>query len=461
MVEKQSSIPIVFGIDKSYVLQVFVVIRSILLHSNSRFSFFIISIDEVEKDIRKLETILRCENDNFEISILKPSASLFEGATVTNQHISVASYNRLFIPKLLPQIEKCLYIDSDVLVFGDIAELFQIDVSDYYVAGVKDYHIISNNKEVHRRILGRNDISNYINAGVLLLNLDAIRRDKIDEKWIADMSKTNMYEDQDVINRSCYKGIKIINPKYNMFHYYVDEENDVNGILYLEKFGVQMPKEDICVVHLGGPFKPWESGIFKYTDEWWQIANVFSETKYYNELKHHMYNSRKYLYSAKKMIDICKNEKITIWGAGFNGKLLADCLLRNGIKDLLFVDRDEQKIGKEYKSIPIVDPSSNLINKDCIWLVSVKKGFGDIFKYLLEKGIQAEKICGGMNCISKEKMYYQALSNRFYEEEKKNIGIALGYSYEEVQKLLETEILLKSIGGLFANEWYGLQENSD
>ena len=138
----KSSIPVVWGLDEKYVLQAFVVMRSILINSKENYHFFILTADNIEDKVKEFTDILKKEYYNFEISVRKVVIEYFANAQVYNKHLSKAAYFRLLISDLIPEYDKCIYLDCDLIVYGDLKKLYEIELGDDYLAGVKDCHII-------------------------------------------------------------------------------------------------------------------------------------------------------------------------------------------------------------------------------------------------------------------------------------------------------------------------------
>lgn len=119
----------------------------------------------------------------------------------THPNLSVATYYRLLLASLLDNsIDRILYLDCDVIVLGDIAPLFVLDMGDYGVAGVEDTNPYS---DEHRRIMGMTLGQRAFCAGVLLINLKYWRTHDC-ERHLLDfahkMAGKLILEDQDVLN---------------------------------------------------------------------------------------------------------------------------------------------------------------------------------------------------------------------------------------------------------------------
>lgn len=122
---------------------------------------------------------------------------------------SQMSYIRCYFSKIITE-EKVLYIDADAIVVDNIEELWKLDIKDKALAGVHE----GGEWSKHLGIEGMDD--KYINSGVLLMNLDYIRKEKLDDTMISLLNK-NYYHfpDQDVINIACKDKIKYLSNIYN------------------------------------------------------------------------------------------------------------------------------------------------------------------------------------------------------------------------------------------------------
>jgi len=116
---------------------------------------------------------------------------------------------RCYFPKIL-NYDKILWLDADTIVLKPLDELWNIDISRTFVAGVMDIPAIGFHE------LGEIQINKYINTGVLLMNLKMMRQYNISDKIIKLLKGPRMlYPDQDAINVTCYPLIKLIDPKFN------------------------------------------------------------------------------------------------------------------------------------------------------------------------------------------------------------------------------------------------------
>jgi lipopolysaccharide biosynthesis glycosyltransferase len=136
--------------------------------------------------------------------------------SLMNSPNAVTSYTpytflRLLADKIDYLPSKIIYLDADTLVARDIKELYDIDVSSYEFAGALDYY-------------GHYFIDpHYINAGVLLFNLDVIKETKLFEKCIDLLNEKKVFlPDQTALNKYA-KAKLIIDTKFNEQKHFCDE----------------------------------------------------------------------------------------------------------------------------------------------------------------------------------------------------------------------------------------------
>lgn len=177
---------------------------------------------------------------NAKILFHKIDSSRFENFGLAIDHITKEAYFRYMIAEVLPDIDRVLYLDGDTIVNADISELFDIDLTNFYCAGVSDIYIESVD---HKRILGLGGL--YINAGVILFNLDEMRKTNISEKLFKLTAENDYkYQDQDAINVAFTGKIKELDCIYNF-------KRD-----HQRTFPEKVPSAKI--IHYVGPSKPWK-----------------------------------------------------------------------------------------------------------------------------------------------------------------------------------------------------------
>ena len=262
-------ISIAYAPDDKYVNQTVVSMKSALEH-NEQVEFIIMYSKLSAESMQKLGAV------GGSLRLIKMDESLFSDLTLS-KWVTVQAWFRIKLPDLCKDLDKVLYLDCDTLIRGNLDELFSLDLTDKYLAGVKDVWGVS--KYVKR--LGMKS-GVYVNSGMLLFNCDYCRKEHFFDK-VVDFAKNNAkiieFCDQDSINKVVDEHKLVISPKYNLMdtwwrggYYEFEGEEEAE---YLQA------KENPVIVHLTG-LKPAFKGCGnKFKDEWWEVAK---KTKIYDEL---------------------------------------------------------------------------------------------------------------------------------------------------------------------------------
>jgi lipopolysaccharide biosynthesis glycosyltransferase len=134
-----------------------------------------------------------------------------------SEHISVATYFRLFIDKLMPtDINRILYLDSDILITGPVNELWAVDLEGYELAAVTG--VIFNTDPSVRERLGMAATSKYFNAVVLLIDLVRWKNSRVGERALDFVLKHPdlvIRHDQDALNHVLNGHFKELTKEWN------------------------------------------------------------------------------------------------------------------------------------------------------------------------------------------------------------------------------------------------------
>ncbi len=171
-------------------------------------------------------------------------------------HISVSTMDRLFLPEMLKHLDKVLYLDIDILIQGDVGELYDLELGENVFAGKRTklkswanmikpitratlHFDAAKAWDIRKRLHGESDLtSRTFNAGILVLNLRIMRNE--------DFTAQNMYlveqcrmNDQDVFNLYSRNRVLEIPSEWN-------------------HVPAQDFHEDPKIIHWAGPAKPWK-----------------------------------------------------------------------------------------------------------------------------------------------------------------------------------------------------------
>lgn len=145
--------------------------------------------------------------------IFVPMPKNFDQLTGSNRNGQTV-FCYCYFQNLLPEtVDKVLLLEGDQIITGDISELYNLDISSYYIAAADDLQ-----SSMYKKKIGMREDSPYVNCGVILYNLKKWREDNLTTKITEVLnSKQHMffYDVQDVINYTVEGGVKILPPKYN------------------------------------------------------------------------------------------------------------------------------------------------------------------------------------------------------------------------------------------------------
>lgn len=188
---------------------------------------------------------------------------------VDAKYTEAASY-RLLLPDLLPEYDKVMYIDCDVIVRNDLVKLYRtINLGDNYLAAVFEAPL--DFQKEHFREIGCNPME-YINSGFLIMNLELMRQDNMVKKFL-EASKNNKLEfpDQDVLNQLCKGKILGLPPYYNSIRtFYLPQYKQ----FFLQKYTEQdwIDIQNHGTVHYTGT-KPWDCFTVEF-QLWWRYYEL-------------------------------------------------------------------------------------------------------------------------------------------------------------------------------------------
>jgi len=271
------NIPIILATDENYAVPTGVLITSIMENAeiNDKYDIYIMIpktfSEEAYGKVKELEN----KYNNLAIELVD-MGDYFSNVNTTIPHITVPTYYRLMAAELLPTVDKCIYLDSDIIVDRNLASLYEIELDGYYMAGAKAlaWHLPEKNNYSEVREFGLYDSSKYINAGAILLNLKKIREDNMTEVLLSHVDKNYPCQDQDILNLLFYPNIKIIPLKYN----FMVPRIVGNAFSLEQKLRVYSAEEILdaktnpCVIHYCTEEKPWNDLSSPFSDKWWNYA---------------------------------------------------------------------------------------------------------------------------------------------------------------------------------------------
>lgn len=266
-------IPVFFSVDDGYAPFLAAALKSAIAKASKQRDYVAIILYE-SLSFHNQEKLKRIETDNFKITFKEMKSGL-ESITdrMSNRlrcdYFTLTIYFRLFIPAMFPEYDKGIYIDSDVVLNADLAELFDTEIGDNYIGACTDFSIQEVPPLVHyiENAVGVNRLE-YINSGVLLMNLKRLREARLDYHFLRLLNEYHfdcIAPDQDYINAMCNGKI-----------YYLGEEWD--AMPNETKPELENPK----LIHYNLFSKPWCYDGIQYGELFWKYVK---ETDFFDEAK--------------------------------------------------------------------------------------------------------------------------------------------------------------------------------
>lgn len=294
----KNNIGIALAADNFYVPYISTLIRSLAGHASPKYIYDInIFHQDITTQNRELLKNEFSEFENLSIRFCDMSSRAGEyKKLMIKWHFTVETYFRLFIQDVMKDYSKVLYLDGDMIIKADVAELYneQIDgfilgaVRDIDMAGVYNSNTIPadnvidpKRKDYIDNELKIKDPYGYFQAGVLLLNLDEMRKSFTTKKALEFAASRHWeYQDQDVLNYLAQRKVKYLDTRWNVLYDW--EFRRIKNVISRAPINMYMDyiesRKSPKIIHYGGTIKPWQRADCDFGDEYWKIAR---ESAYY------------------------------------------------------------------------------------------------------------------------------------------------------------------------------------
>lgn len=272
---------VMYASDDKYAEIMAVSVLSVIENNKDEKIHFYIVEDSISSDNHgKLQTMI--ETHGAEVTFIKkPDIRKKIGVELKTLRWSDSAYSRLFLKELFSErleVDKLLYLDCDTLIIDSLKDLWETDVSDYL--GAACLECMSN---MHKKIIGANKADNYINTGMLLLNVKRWIDENIEalvSEFIRKYKGKTEYVDQGVINGTISNRFKLVNPRYNLTALAYDFTYEEMQIYRKPQFGYSKEEwgqavKTPAVIHFTTSFlsiRPWfEGSKHPYAQSWKEI----------------------------------------------------------------------------------------------------------------------------------------------------------------------------------------------
>ena len=307
-----NDVVIVFACSENFVPYLSVAIQSIVDNANKDRRYDIIVLTRDLSPTSMVTLTRQTKGANVGIGFLDVDAALGDIKLPHHGHFRPETYYRLLAPQLLPNVDKAIYLDSDLIVDSDIAELYDYDIQGFKLGATRDADTLGQIDGYDATVgpylrdeLGMDDPHDYFQAGVLLMNLAELRRTITAQEFLA-ISTERMWRwlDQDVLN-------KVVNGKYvripMKWNYLMDWQHlrrthIVSNAAPDVREEYDEARRDAKIVHFAGPDnRPWLYPDADGADLFWRYAQ---RSPYLEEIRAQLEDSRATVKGLAKRLQV-------------------------------------------------------------------------------------------------------------------------------------------------------------
>ena len=275
-----TDVHVAFAVDGKFIDLVAVAITSIIAHSTApqRLRFYVLYD---RRDNAVPERAAR-----WSLSVPVEMVAIDNPFPQATGRITTAALYRTLLPDALA-IDRVLYLDADIVVQRDIAELYATDLGGASVGGVVDAGMyLTMDREAARGYRDLRDYflsmgfdatrKHYINSGMLLMDLDVLRRAHFTDdivKAAIEFEGRLRTHDQCLINKVLFGRIALLDPRWNALANTVGRKRWHRYAGPELRTMIDQQGGDPWLIHFAGDEKPWSSQGLWRSDAWWRHAS--------------------------------------------------------------------------------------------------------------------------------------------------------------------------------------------
>jgi len=301
---KAQDINIAFSADRAYLPHTAAMLHSLLSYADRsrRINLFFLMSGIGPRDRALLREVLGVHS-NAHLHEIQAGNRFKNSHRSRSRAPSNATYNRFLLFELLPDVDRLLYVDVDMIFLGDVAEIFDTDIGTAPLAAVRD-HIMTrsltgptptNDPKVpdlaayHRTQLGLSDadIAGCVNAGLLLFNFAAMDVAETGRALIQEAATGRyLFRDQDILNKHFKSHVFHLPAHYMVLNTVEDGYNRVPHTLRKEALAA---KRNPKIIHFADKeYKPWGPRAVPFAHHYWRHL---IQTPFYAEVVSHLQTS--------------------------------------------------------------------------------------------------------------------------------------------------------------------------
>lgn len=283
----EDGVPVVLSANDCFAPYLDIMIRSMIANASPNRNYdLIVLYNDISERNRNLIAMGARGKKNISIRFIRVCEYFDASKLFVDQHLSVETYYRLIIPEIMPNYHKILYLDCDMVADHDVAELYDMDLKGAIIGAGKDIDVagqvnLNQNdwKKYATETLGLDCAFDYFQAGVLILDLDGLRKTATSEEMI-QMALTHSFRchDQDILNIICKNKVTYLPQQWNTLMNWQEPGRSRMQILKMapRQLFEEYSKARKCpyLIHFAGYQKPWDVVDCDFAEYFWEYAKL-------------------------------------------------------------------------------------------------------------------------------------------------------------------------------------------
>ena len=286
---EDNNIPIVICSDDNYAMSLGALVNSIVKNSSESHNYDLVILDNGVslRNKQRIFSLLKGVN-NFSVRFFNVNAFEEIKGVYIRPPFTIATYLRLFIPKLFSRFEKVLFIDTDTVVESDLAELIDTQLGDNLVAAVQDIVMegfvkfgniaesdagIQTAGEYLKTKLGLENPDEYFQGGIMVFNVSAMNRENVFEKLMKELKGQSFwFLDQDIMNKVFHGRVHYLPLDWNVYHGNGHTDSFYPNLVFSTYSRYLKARQNPKMIHFAGENKPWNTDQVDFYDNY--IKNI-------------------------------------------------------------------------------------------------------------------------------------------------------------------------------------------
>lgn len=329
-------VPVVLAANDKFAPYLSTMIQSIVDNASGQRNYDLIVL---HKDITTENQIVMCNQlcgrINMSLRFVHVERYFDEFTLFIDQHLSIETYYRLVIPDIMPEYDKILYLDCDMVTDRDVAELYDFDLGDKVIGAAKDIDIAGQAKKFAEmksyltESLGLDSPFDYFQAGVLIISLNRLR-EITSTRNLMELAHSNSWKchDQCVLNIACKNQVAYIPQQWNTLMNWIEGDRERMQILKMAPAELfteyQQARKNPWMIHFAGYQKPWNVPFCDFAAYFWKYAR---RTAYYESVIMNIV--------SKQLANIVLNQELYEQPKASGN---AKTIMLDGVEDPIYVD---------------------------------------------------------------------------------------------------------------------------